>query len=66
MLKHRGCGKHAFFKHELEVLWCNLVRVILWWLEVDREVACNFVEEALFELLDDCFVRRPIELTVLA
>lgn len=42
------------------------MRIILWRLEVDWEVACDFVEKAFLKLLNDCFVCRLIELTVLA
>ena len=40
--------------------------VILWWLEVDWEVACDFVEKAFLKLLNDCFICRLVELAVLA
>ena len=40
--------------------------VILWWLKVDWEVASDFVEKAFLKLINDCFVCRLIELTILA
>ena len=45
MLQQCGRRKHALSEGLLELFRCDLVRVILRWLELDREVAGYLIEE---------------------
>ena len=45
VLVHGWRREHALCEQRLELLWSDLMSVVLRWLEIDREVARNLIEE---------------------
>ena len=66
MLQQCGRRKHALSEGLLELFRCDLVRVILRWLELDREVAGYLIEERLFKLLEHLLCSFTVESTIRA